>query len=501
MGCPEWEDADFLGDVGDHYYPNWERVDLRGFRRPEWFAQGRVKWCISYLLARRDGSPRKARFWWRMLRLDRAARASRLVRFVERVWYWGLRRLRKEYCALMNLPDPYGRLTVTTRHLLFLPVVALANVVVLLGGLLSLPVYLWRRARSGGRASRTEGFSFGERTDEMIGEFRARFPERSDQLKTKDMAQYSDLLPRWRQLFARYDFVEAYATDTILPMLAGAPYVAYEHGTLRDIPFEQDRTGRLTSLSYSMARHTFITNPDCIEATERLGIESRSFVPHLIDRKYHDPKLRESGELPPGVREPFVFCPSRHDWEIKGTDILLRAFALVAREQAGLQLVMASWGVDLERSRELAGELGITDRVRFIPAMHVHDLIRVAARASAIVDQFRYGVFGGIAPTALAVGTPLVTHLDHAKSSWCVREPPYHEARDVDSCRHAVSAAISGEIPAAVAQSWVRRNYWYEDVVERHAEVYMRVLERRGDEVTERRREEETGAMQEVVHQ
>ncbi len=34
MGCPEWEDADFEGDVRDDFYPAWERVRLRGFRRP-----------------------------------------------------------------------------------------------------------------------------------------------------------------------------------------------------------------------------------------------------------------------------------------------------------------------------------------------------------------------------------------------------------------------------------------------------------------------------------
>ncbi|MFQ5734322.1 MAG: hypothetical protein ACE5KM_20480, partial [Planctomycetaceae bacterium] len=32
MGCPEWEDADFSGALGDDNAPKWHRVRKRGFR-------------------------------------------------------------------------------------------------------------------------------------------------------------------------------------------------------------------------------------------------------------------------------------------------------------------------------------------------------------------------------------------------------------------------------------------------------------------------------------
>ena len=34
MGCPEWEDADFEGDVGDPFFPDWWAVDLKGLPSP-----------------------------------------------------------------------------------------------------------------------------------------------------------------------------------------------------------------------------------------------------------------------------------------------------------------------------------------------------------------------------------------------------------------------------------------------------------------------------------
>ena len=57
MGCPEWEDADFDGPVGDHFRPQWKDLDLHGYRRPAWFAQGPLWSSLRYLIARREGAP------------------------------------------------------------------------------------------------------------------------------------------------------------------------------------------------------------------------------------------------------------------------------------------------------------------------------------------------------------------------------------------------------------------------------------------------------------
>lgn len=333
----------------------------------------------------------------------------------------------------------------------------------------------WRRLRPS-PARRVDPFD--DRMETLLGEFRRRFPDRLDQLARADMEGYRSVMEPWRNLLARYDLVEAYSTDTILPMLAGVPYVAYEHGTLREIPFHTNNVGRLTALSYALAEHTFVTNPDCVVSADRLGIMRRCFVPHLIDRKYYSPAIRDNGDLPHGVRLPYIFCPSRHDWGEKGTDILVAAFARLAAERPDVQLVVTSWGADIERTRRLVEGLGLDDRVVFIRPLHIHNLIRVAGRAEAVVDQFFYGVFGGIGPSALALGTALVTHLDHAKSSWCMEEPPYYEAFDVASCHRALRAALAGggAARALERERWTRRNYWHEDVVRRHAEVYMELL-------------------------
>jgi hypothetical protein len=37
MGCPEWEDADFHTLPEDQNAPDWSKIDLQGFVRPDWF--------------------------------------------------------------------------------------------------------------------------------------------------------------------------------------------------------------------------------------------------------------------------------------------------------------------------------------------------------------------------------------------------------------------------------------------------------------------------------
>ena len=67
MGCPEWEDADFDGQVVDQFRPDWSSLDLRGFERPRWFVQGAPYLCIDYLIAKRTGDEKQARRLWKAL--------------------------------------------------------------------------------------------------------------------------------------------------------------------------------------------------------------------------------------------------------------------------------------------------------------------------------------------------------------------------------------------------------------------------------------------------
>ncbi len=560
MGCPEWEDADFRGMVSDHFLPDWNEVELGGFKRPRWFAQGPRLWATAYLIARQDRRRRctkalwlllsvqrwlvahRSRWWYQAIkgrvrklqrgastrRARRAAKTAgprqpgqeRLGKFraLPRSLVWHSRRAVDKARAIErrirgrteNWLWPFPQLSRLAIYLAKLPVLFVGFIVLLACLPLAMVYHASRYVYRLGRRLRRWSFAsamrdiqnrlflrltgvdllaldtpefqadFRKRAAELIADFSVRFPDREDQLTLLDILPYRSILPLWTELLGRYDLVEAYATDPILPMLCGyEPCVAYEHGTIREIPFDDSPTARLCALAYARANAVVITNPDCRDAAERLGVERFVPIPHLIDRKYYNPMIADAGDLPPEVRPPYIFSPARHDWDVKGTDILLNAFARVAAEFPDLQLVTPSWGGDLDRSRELIERLGIAGRVAMIEPMNIHNLIRVTRGARALVDQFRFGVFGGIGPTALAVGTPLITHLDHSKSDWWMEAPPYFEAWDEDSCAAALRRALTADAGAlrASLRAWMRRNYWHGQVVDRHASLFAELIE------------------------
>lgn len=476
MGCPEWEDADFVGTMSDHFKPDWSKVNLRGFQRPCWFAQGPRHFAIKYLIAKRLDQKKRSWFWWRLLSISQRRRRQitiSVVRFVVRRFRSVKHFMRRCIDLIRNILHDIGKVNLSELNSSSsLTKVISVRLCIILQKILP-------RRKSKRTTSRQARINlFNHRVEELIERYDELFPDRPDRLTVEDFEDYRHLMPIWRKLFGFYDLIEAYSTDPILPMLAGVPYVAYEHGTIREIPFEENAVGRLTSLSYRLADAVVITNPDCVVAAQRLNVQNYRFIPHLIDRKYYDQSIRETGLLPAGVKKPYLFCPARHDWDIKGTHFLLHAFKDIAREHPDLQLVMSSWGTDLKKSRAWIRGHDLENRVTLVEPLHIHDLIRVVGQAEVLIDQFRYGVFGGIGPTALALGTPLVTHYDQTKSAWCMQPPPCHLAHDTPSCVEAIRDALKAdpETTRIDTLEWMRQNYWHESVVHEHIAIFEDIL-------------------------
>ncbi|MFM8392411.1 MAG: glycosyltransferase, partial [Acidobacteriota bacterium] len=250
MSSPEWEEADFTGMVDHHFYPDWKSVDLRGYDRPRWFAQGTYRTSIEYLTAYRQGDSRRAAQLWKELELERQmanARALKSKSDQSRLtWRWRLHLLR----------------TLLTGN-------------------------LWDRLFVSPLSE-----DFTRHCEDLLVRFSQLFPDRPDRLTIDELTAYQDKVKFLVELLPHYDIVQAYAVEPILPMLADFhPYLGFEHGTLRDAPeanwdfkgpFYPNRIGRLTALGYALADHVFITNEDCIGSAKRLDLKSYSLIPHPL---------------------------------------------------------------------------------------------------------------------------------------------------------------------------------------------------------------------------
>ncbi|MDA9430547.1 glycosyltransferase family 4 protein [Bradyrhizobium sp. CCBAU 51627] len=438
MACPEWEEANFDGDLGDPFFPNWSSLDLKGYLRPGWFASGPLELCCAMIEAEVTGQEVLAE----QLRhsLDRARRRVSSQTAYARAVRYGQRAKR----------------------------------------------FARRSALGALRA-----FSGGDQKVELarLAVISEQAPVQLSPLRESDLASYRARLAPLIRLFDHFDVIQAYSTDGAWPLLAHHPYLAYEHGTLRAIPFQDDSLGRLARTVFLGAQHVLVTNIDCLSAARRLGIPSSRITP--LPHAFDDKKLVEFKKANPAIRPPddriLFFHPARHDWLdadpslVKGNDRLIRAFATVAREDSRLRLAMIAWGRDLQASRELVRSLGLEGRVQWMDPMRKPQLWQAYLSSHAVLDQFVLPSFGGITFEALALGRPVITHIDSGSAAeFFSQSPPVLQASSDNEIAVALRRIASdpGDMQqlGEAGATWIQRLHSAKRIVELQLRAYRQYL-------------------------
>lgn len=390
MGQPEWEDAEFEGEV-DEFHPDWTGAGLGLFRRPSWFKQASL-----------FGASRGRRIWFRG--------QFRLERWLQRPW------------ALVHVWPTY------------------------------------REACEHGASGRI-----------------------------KDVWCTAVNEKAFRAWFEGYDLIQAYATEPIHAWMFGncRPFVAYEHGTMRDIPFENTSRGRLLTLAYTRAGKIIITNPDVIAAAQRLRLRHYQFVPHPVDETKYRPcqttlreQLRHDSQA-----DLILFAPSRHQWDLKGNDRIVRAYARFAKQSSQhTLLILTRWGQDVERSQRLVTELGLDGRVIWRPPLNKQKLIHYYNAADIVLDQFVIGAFGTITPEAMACGKPVILYFNREVHEWCYAEPPpVVGARSEEDIFQRLQELAADrrhrESLGSASREWMIKHHGWELVADRQIAIYRELLQ------------------------
>jgi len=212
---------------------------------------------------------------------------------------------------------------------------------------------------------------------------------------------------------SNYDFISAWDTGPIWAQWAGKPYVVHSAGGDLFAAVE-GRTPRqwLLRRGYEHAKCLVYYLPYQKNAIGRLRTRRLAFARLPIDEDRYSPGP-ESGQFS-DLRhwETLLFCPSRHNWQLKGTDVMLRAYADALRVEENINLVLVSWGSDLEKSRELCTHLGLGGHITWIPPMNKEDLIGMYRTCDVVLDQFVLGSYGMTAVESLMCGKPVVIKIE-----------------------------------------------------------------------------------------
>ena len=429
---PEWEDADIDPvQFADLSWPDWSTVDLKGFQRPAWFKQ---RW---------DPATRR--------RLH-ALPAKDLLRVVEDRLIDGpeagqMRQLlnegRQGEIPAARLCNLYDGLAAT------LPKTPTAQD--------------WQR--------------------HVMAKYRQILDNSFAPLDRIGVATLAQGVSKLAAMFRRYDIIQTYGVDQPMwPLLLApsVPRVTFEHGSMREHPFQGGTMGNLLALAYKTSFRNIITNADAIHAIRRLGLDNCTFIPHPVDdEKFRpmDSPLRARLLQEHDCRH-ILFAVARHNWALKGNDKVIRGFAQALRRLGrGAKLFLADWGQEMERSRALVRELKLDNEVVWLPPLPKRRLAEYVNAADAVLDQFMLGCFGTTTPEAMACAKPVLLHYKPEDHDWCFSEhPPVLRAESAAEIAAALERVLTRPEEAAEigqrSREWFLRHHSLDLVVQRHLEIY-----------------------------
>lgn len=325
---------------------------------------------------------------------------------------------------------------------------------------------------------------------ELLPKFRQQEPNVSEELWSQLALYLKQHTLRFAPALGSYDIIQGYSIDGIIPLSLGhSNFACYEHGTLRDIPFEDTLLGLVCRLAYKNAPCVFITNSDVMPSVDRLPLDEGKVccLPHAFDDLKLDRFRMNNPSIVPDPTLVEFFCPSRQHWRdrdpslTKGSDVMLRAAAEVACEGHRFRLILVEWGVDLQASKELIRELGLENFVRWVSPMSKSALWGQYCRSHAVLDQFSLAALGGVGFETLALGRRLITKIDTQQlESFFGCAPPVlpasNQSEVVNSMRSVLVDPIDSAQVGEAGRQWIKNYHSARRIVALQARAYRDVL-------------------------
>ena len=236
-----------------------------------------------------------------------------------------------------------------------------------------------------------------------------------------------------------YDLLHCHFPAFNFLQFSPQPFLIYEAGFLRKIwnyhlakkrlfPRKPPRMNweRLGEDAYKKAECVTWTNTDMIEMVKCVEAKSRVFIPFAIDTKRYAPKIGEAHD------ELRLLSPSRQCWDVKGNDMMLRAFARFIKSGARAHLTLVDWGYveDVAEAHRILEP--VKDNVTWVAPMSKPKLIAAYHDADVVLDQFILGGSGTTGYEAMSCGKPLMIYFNESAEKCYGEAPPCVNVRTED---------------------------------------------------------------------
>ena len=447
MGCPEWDEALVKQRDIDHNKPNWANIDIGDFQRPRWFAQGPMWECIEYLKERKLGNKRECDSAWRKLLI-----LSKVVE-ADEAELANLTNERKfsKFSSLLTNKDAHHIIN----RKLFRSLLRYRSFNRIAAPIVKSLLFPIKKIIS---------FMHGK-TAKEYNEIKSNIIERYDKVFKKgprlgkaEFNLYDEVyISELKDLFEHYDLIIGYGSPSpIYPLLAGnKPYIAYEHGTLRDSFTRPESVTRLTVASYAFSKVLFNTNADCMEVVDQIGAAGGS----KVIRAFHgfDERKLKLIRNPPNETQSYIdrakgktifLAPARQDWDIKGNNLILEAAKQLARKGIKDFLVFfTEWGSDVKRAKKFIDSEGLGENCVLIPPLCKVELRYIISKSDCVIDQFLLPCIAGISIEVMAMGkTCLIANInDREMERFYGATPPILKCKDLNLLIQSMQKVIEGD--------------------------------------------------------
>lgn len=449
MACPEWEDANLHRIPVDESRPVWSKVDLRGFKRPSWFYQGPERLLFLCLKFKWKGN--RLKYYW-------------LKKTLYRVCY-------QQPPMLFRLIKVRNKITEKVEHAIEKLKVKESTKKKLKAG--NGKIFYLISVHSFYFILRLFFFITGKTRENPFIVKR----------KKQNPAEYTTIEKY-------YDIIQGYGLGGKYPLIAQNPaWCAYEHGTIRDIPFEDTDQGKLCRNIYQTAPVVFITNSDCLEAAEKLNIPSERIypIPHAFD-SHKAAAFRKKWKKALSTHSvPTFFAPARHHWRngfktwLKGNDQIIYAFSQLNRLGKEFKLIFVEWGQEVSLSKELIRDEGLEEKVQWVSPMTKAELWKQYLQSDMIIDQLVLPALGSVGFETLSMGKPLISHIDELVLEKFFGVPPplinVKNAQDiVDACLPLFENREFYKDLGEKASLWIDHYHSSERIIDIQLKAYEKLL-------------------------
>tara|TARA_Y100001978_G_scaffold203158_1_gene227098 strand:- start:666 stop:2396 length:1731 start_codon:yes stop_codon:yes gene_type:complete len=452
MGCPEWEDSEFIGSWGDDFDPDFKKACNPKFKRPKWFFTGTRKEAIDKIYNQEYQSKNyNLKLNYKFIKRIKLIIyfSVKFLFYIKLIIYFPVKLLiicfKKTFIIINNIKVNFIKILNKYK--------VLKSIINSIKNILKSIKNILKRRRSlikiSTKFSKLYQFKNTILNISAYFIFRLRYIRfvyfylknyKVLKISKRFKNSFPSFLPyfqaadQYEKIIHNYDLIQAYGLDPIFFNLINkkVPVIAFEHGTIRKIPFKEDLQGFLTKFAYQNSDHTLITNADNIIAAKKLDIKSFSFIPHPINED-----LKKKGDNL-NLKEKFncneiIFHPARHDWGVnspdksmhKGNDILIKGFSKYLKKvNPNALCICTDWGISTKESKKLIKELNIEDRFHWIRPQPNLEFMKYISSADIVADQFSLGAFGSLTPKALMLGVPVLIYLDESLHKWAFEETP-----------------------------------------------------------------------------